>query len=140
MSQSRKTRGGQDFELQIEGLLKLSQVPYERQVTENRTDFIVPSIQVYERNRNEALVLSAKRTLRERWREVAEELFNLRSPNVYLLTADEDVSYGHVEGICKRYNIWLVVWDNLKQSKFADEPLVLGYTGWARERILPLRP
>jgi len=140
VSQSRKTRGGKDFELQRERLLSLAGVPYETQVTENRTDFVLPSIAVFQRNRNEALVVSAKRTLRERWREVAEELFNLRSPNVYLLTADENVSPGHVDAICGRYNIYLVVWEHLKEARFRDRPLVLSYGAWARERLARLRP
>jgi len=84
-------------------------------------------------------VISVKRTLRERWAEVAEELFNLRSPNVFLFTADEDVTQRHVEQICTRYRIHLVVWDELKANRFADEPLVLGYTQWATSRLPMLR-
>jgi len=128
ISQSRKARGGKDFELEFGRLLDCAGVPYQKVSRQTRTDFMVPSDDTFNSNRNIALVLSAKRTLRERWREVAEELFNLRSPNVYLITADDNVSTGHVEQICRRYNIHLVVWDRLKESGFRDDPLVLGYS------------
>lgn len=139
VSQSRMQRGGGDFELEIEFMLQLADVPYERQVAARRTDFVLPNRETHEKNRNISAVVSSKRTLRERWAEVAEELFNLRSPNVFLFTADEDVSKSHVERICKGYNIHLVVWDEIKAARFAAEPLVLGYTQWATERLPVLR-
>ncbi len=139
ISQSRKTRGGKDFELQIEGLLELAELPYHRQETEHRTDLILPDLETHNANRNISAVVSIKRTLRERWAEVAEELFNLRSPNVFLFTADESVSQNHVNRICGQYNIHLVVWDKVKSSKFPTEPLVLSYTNWTTQRLVVLR-
>ena len=138
ISQSRMTRGGKDFELQIEGLLKLGNVPFHKQESKNRTDLILPSLELHQQNRTFSMVVSVKRTLRERWAEVAEELINLRSPNVFLFTADENVNNGHVTG-CKRYNINLVVWDSVKAARFSDEPIVLGYTEWAADRLTHLR-
>ncbi len=139
VSQSRKTRGGKDFELQIEGLLDLAKLPYHRQEMEHRTDLILPDLQTHKANRNISAVVSIKRTLRERWAEVAEELFNLRSPNVFLFTADESVSRNHVNRICGQYNIHLVVWDEVKSSKYPDEALVLGYTDWTTRHLAVLR-
>lgn len=138
VSQSRKTRGGKDFELQIEGLFRLAGIPFHKQERENRTDLIIPNLQTHSMNRNISLIVSVKRTLRERWAEVAEELFNLRSPNVFLFTADENISSGHVTRL-QRYNIHLVVWDDLKTKKFKDEHLVLGYTEWATRRLSQIR-
>ncbi len=139
VSQSRMARGGKDFELQVEGLLDLGDVPYEEQEIQHRTDLMLPDSATYQRNKNIAAIVSVKRTLRERWAEVAEELFDLRSPNVFLFTADEDVTLSHVERICGDYNIHLVVWDSIKQQKFSDQPLVLGYTQWATERLAVLQ-
>lgn len=135
VSQSRMSRGGKDFELQIEGLLSLANIPFHKQEIENHTDLILPDLATHERNRNISLVISIKRTLRERWAEVAEELFNTRSPNVFLFTADENVSPGHVAQICRQYNIHLVLWDTEKTQKFSDEQLVLGFTEWASQRL-----
>lgn len=139
VSQSRKQRGGRDFELQIQGLLDLAHIPYHKQERRDRTDLLLPDLATHERNRNVSAIISVKRTLRERWAEVAEELFNLRSPNVFLFTADEDITPGHVARVCGRYNIYLVVWDTEKARRFAQEPLVLGYTEWATKRLAVLR-
>lgn len=135
VSQSRKTRGGGDFELQFAGALKLAGIPFQEIKRTFRVDFMIPSDEIFRRNRTVAVVASAKRTLRERWREVVEELQALRSPNIFLVTANGEVGSGHVRQICHSYGIHLVVWDHLKQRQYADEPLVLGYTQWASERI-----
>jgi Ribonuclease G/E len=95
---------------------------------------MIPSDEVFRNNPTAAAIASAKRTLRERWREVVEELHDMRSPNIFLVTADEDVSKGHIRDICGKYRIHLVVWDEVKK-KYASEPLVLSYTSWANERI-----
>lgn len=138
ISQSRKTRGGKDFELQFGKLLQLMDVPYQRIKRSYRVDFMIPSDAVFERNPTAAVIASAKRTLRERWREVVEELHAMRSPNIFLVTADPDVGAGHVKAICGDYRIHLVVWDEVKQ-KYSEQPLVLGYTEWANGRIPILR-
>lgn len=130
ISQSRKSRGGKDFELQIEGLLTLAGFPYEKQIRGDRTDLVLPSEVVYRDNPNIGVIVSAKRTLRERWREVVEELMKLRAPNVYLFTADHDITTSVAQNITG-HNIYLVVWDDLKAAKLGDISRALGYTEWA---------
>lgn len=135
ISQSRKARGGKDFELQIGALLDIIDVPFQKEKRAHRVDFMVPSDEAYATDRNKALIISAKRTLRERWREVVEELYDMRSPNVYLVTADENISSGHVQAICHEYNIHLVVWDDVKATKFSGENLVISYSALANNVI-----
>ncbi len=139
ISQSRKQRGGKDFELQFATMLTLMQLPYERIDRKYRVDFILPNSAFLAKNRTRAMIASAKRTLRERWREVVEELHNTRAPNIYLITADSDVTQNHVKAICHHYNIFLVVWDEVKEQRFPDEALVLGYTTWAKETVPEFR-
>ena len=139
VQQGRMTRGGRDFELQIEGLLDLAEIPYHKQERQYRTDLILPDLATHTQNRTISAVISIKRTLRERWAEVAEELFNLRSPNVFLFTADDNVSNTHIDRVCRQYNIYLILWDSVKNTRFPDEPLVLGYTEWATRRLAILR-
>ncbi|MDO8530850.1 MAG: type II restriction endonuclease [Dehalococcoidia bacterium] len=139
VGQGRMARGGKDFELQIEGLFKLASLSYEKQEKADHTDFMLPDAAFHTKNKTMAAVISVKRTLRERWAEVAEELFNLRTPNVFLFTADEDVTMGHVATICAKYNIHLVVWDAVKIKKFTATPMVLSYTEWASVRLPQLR-
>jgi len=139
VSQSRKQRGGKDFELQIQRLLDLARVPYEAQESKNRTDLVLPDVAMHEENRRISMIVSVKRTLRERWQQVAEELFNLRSPNVFLFTADEEVTERHVAKISDQYNIQLVVWDQVKAEKFPSRSGVLSYTDWATKELPMLR-
>ena len=138
VQQGRMARGGKDFELQIEGLLSLADVPFHKQESVNHTDLILPNLETHNHNRTISAIVSVKRTLRERWAEVAEELFNLRSPNVFLFTADENPTNTHAERLAQ-YNIHLVVWDDVKVQKFVERPLVLGYTEWATHRLGVLR-
>jgi hypothetical protein len=139
VGQGRMARGGKDFELQIQGLFDLAEIPYDKQEKTDHTDFILPSAAFHKKNRTAVAVISVKRTLRERWAEVAEELFNLRTPNVFLFTADEDISSAHIDTICGQYNIHLVVWELVKSKKFLEKPMVLGYTEWASQRLAMLR-
>lgn len=135
VSQSRKTRGGASFELQLELLFRMMSVPFERQSDQYRVDFMMPNYDTYQKERNRALVVSVKRTLRERWQEVADELYNMRSPNVYLLTADEEISRQKQQELARR-NIYLVTWDEVKDAEFNTEPMVVGFT-WFANRIIP---
>lgn len=134
VQQGRMARGGKDFELQIEGLLSLAEVPFHKQESVNHTDLILPDLETHNFNRTISAVVSVKRTLRERWAEVAEELFNLRAPNVFLFTADENPTNTHAERLAQ-YNIHLVVWDDVKAQRFPERPLVIGYTEWANQRL-----
>lgn len=138
IGQSRKSRGGRSFEDQFAFLLTAAGFPHSRQVQRHRTDFVLPSDGAFDRNRAVCAVASLKRTLRERWREVAGELHEIRAPHVYLVTADEDVTRDHVRGICEVNLLHLVVWDAVKQ-RFADQPLVMGFTELATERLPQLQ-
>ena len=135
VSQSRKTRGGTDFELQIGKLFDLANIPFQKIQRKYRVDFMIPNDETFKHNPTAAAIASLKRTLRERWREVVEELQAMRSPNIFLLTADEKITSGHVKQICNNYKIQLIVWQHIKTKKFKDNPLVLDYNTWAAERI-----
>ena len=139
VSQSRKTRGGRDFELQFERALTLSRFPFEKQQRKTRVDFMMPSDAAFEKNRMVCAIASLKRTLRERWREVVGELVELHAANVFLVTADKNISDGHVESICDNGHLHLVVWDEVKATKFPKHPLVLGFTEFANRRLPDLQ-
>ena len=137
VAQGRKSRGGKSFEQQFALLLRHAGYSFMQQHQRYRTDFVFPSEQAFDQNRVVCVVASLKRTLRERWQEVVAELTNLAAPNVYLVTADEDVSPGHVRGICDDHPLHLVVWDRVKQQ-YPDHPRVMGLTEFARDRLAQL--
>ena len=132
-SQSRKQRGGEDFQEEIKLMFQLADVPFEEQTREYRTDFVIPSQRFFERDRTRSIIFSVKRTLRERWQEVVDELHHTNCPNVYLATANESRKITlttHIAGL-RRYNMHLVVWDSVKTEKFPNEPVVRNYSEFA---------
>lgn len=120
-AQQRKSRAGKSFELHIERMLKDGRVPYEAQVvieSKKRPDFVMPDFRLYSdtgRARKEALVLSAKTTLRERWKQVHGEI---RDCDLYLATVDENVAASAISEMGEE-GIVLVVPESLKDSDAA---------------------
>jgi len=141
-SQSRKQRGGGDFQEQIKLMFQLANIPFEEQTREYRTDFVIPSQALFQRDRTRAIIFSVKRTLRERWQEVVDELHHTNCPNVYLATANESRKITlttHIAGL-RRYNMHLVVWDTVKAEKFPTEPVVRNYTEFATIDVRTFQP
>jgi hypothetical protein len=117
-AQTRKSRAGASFENHIERLLIDGNIPHEVQVVieaKKRPDFVLPSFTVYKntsRSHMEALVLSAKTTLRERWKQVHGEI---RNCDLYLATVDENIAVNAIEDMGQQ-GIKLVVPESLKHS------------------------
>lgn len=116
-SQHRKSRAGRSFEQHIARLMRDGKVRFEEQAVTGgrRPDFVLPGLSVLtnkKRAANEALVLSAKTTLRERWKQITLEKFNC---DLFLATVDDRVSAEAIDDM-KRQNIFLVVPESLKKS------------------------
>lgn len=117
-SQHRKSRAGRSFEQHIARLLRDGQITFEEQVVtgRRRPDFVLPSLVVLkdeQRKFEEALILSAKTTLRERWKQVAMEKLNCA---LFLATVDDRVSSDAIDDMGSQ-GIHLVVPESLKKSK-----------------------
>ncbi len=137
-SQQRKARVGTGFETHIRSLLNEAKVPYaeQRVVSSLRPDFVLPNVELYQANSPHALVLSAKTTLRERWKQVTMEK---RGCPVFLATMDEKVAVASVRKM-KEHDVYLVVPEAFKTKKglivdFAQEPNVLSFSEFFREEI-----
>lgn len=119
-SQQRKSRAGYSFEHQIEAMLAAGAVPFEKQVVmdaKKRPDFVLPSLSHLKRSLERAdrgLILSAKTTLRERWKQVEREMGG-RS-DLFLATVDENIAANAIEDMASM-NIILVVPEALKKSR-----------------------
>lgn len=117
-AQTRKSRAGASFELHIERLLADGGIPHDVQVVadaKKRPDFVLPSFAAYMdplRDRNGALVLSAKTTLRERWKQVHGEM---RNCDLFLATVDESIAENAIKDMAQ-LGITLVVPESLKKS------------------------
>lgn len=90
-SQQRRTRVGTGFETHIRRMLVAGGIPHQEQlvVSVRRPDFVLPNKNLYADKSADALVLAAKTTLRERWKQVPMEQ---RNCTVFLATMDEKVS------------------------------------------------
>jgi hypothetical protein len=135
-AQSRKTRAGGSAQYHIEFILDELGYKglYERQRILNGTvDFLFPSFEMWQKDRRRCTVLSVKRTLRERYKQVFEELSATRGLVLYLLStqteseAQKDITQEKVQRLNEQ-NVYLIVRDGIKQGRFSQEANVLGFT------------
>ncbi|WP_420472399.1 type II restriction endonuclease [Brevundimonas sp. FT23042] len=115
-SQQRRSRAGYSFEHHIEAMLTAGRVPFQKQViieAKKRPDFILPSLKhlrgLYPGDAA-GLILSAKTTLRERWKQVQREK---GAQELFLATVDEKIASNAIEDMAD-LGIKLVVPESLK--------------------------
>jgi hypothetical protein len=117
-AQQRKSRAGYSFEHHIESMLYDGKVPFQKQVVieaKKRPDFILPSLShlTYPAAGKAAgLILSAKTTLRERWKQVEREMMG---QELFLATVDETIASNAIEEMGSM-GITLVVPEALKSE------------------------
>lgn len=136
-SQQRRTRVGAGFESHIRKMLQAGDIPYEEQavVSTRRPDFVLPNKNLYVNKSADALVLAAKTTLRERWKQVPMEQ---RNCTVFLATMDEKVTRSAVKEMAN-LQITLVVPESFKSAgtviEYAKESNVLTFKQFFNEEI-----
>jgi hypothetical protein len=143
-SQHRKSRAGRSFEQHIARLLKDGGISFEEQAVTGgrRPDFVLPglgALKSKQRVADDALVLSAKTSLRERWKQITLEKFNC---DLFLATVDDRVSSEAIDDM-KRQHICLVVPESLKISKessYDDKENVITFREFFDNQIALRRP
>ncbi len=131
-SQQRKTRAGRSFEFHIGAFFADGRIRFEEQAITGgrRPDFILPDLATLKqksRSENDALVVAAKTTLRDRWKGLSSEALHCR---VYLATVDDRVMTPVIEEL-GRDGITLVVPESLKSSRdcfYADQSNVIAFS------------
>jgi len=100
LSQSRVSRAGHTVELILQTLLDLMGVEYERnkKINEEQLDFVIPNVETLKRDPRNAIIISVKREVRERWREVVGEAYILREivkipDNIWFVSLYEPPEY-----------------------------------------------
>ncbi|UGB37234.1 type II restriction endonuclease [Frateuria soli] len=139
-AQTRKSRAGLSFEYHVERLFRDGRVRYEAQAVfgGRRPDFVLPD--VTELNaRGDAVIVSLKTTLRERWKQLA-----LEKPlgAIFLATVDDRVS-GEAIDEMGRNAISLVVPESLKKAKesaYSDCPNVITFSQFFDDEVRARRP
>lgn len=128
ISQSRKTRAGGSFERHLKYLFSRLDYPYATQTQLNgRVDYLFPNEGVFKKSRTSCLIISVKRTLRERWRQVVGELASINAGKIYIVTQEENISIQKIQEMDK-HNINLVVFDEEKEKNFSEHHNVIGFT------------
>ena len=118
LAQSRKARAGKAFEVIHNSLFKSLSYPFdEQQVINGKPDFVMPSVEHYRKMPLECVVFTAKRTLRERWRQIVTE--GTRGIGFYLATIDAEKSKAELREMIQ-HKIYLVVPESIKQRKYAE--------------------
>lgn len=141
-SQHRKSRAGRSFEHHIEALLRDGGISYAAQVVTGgrRPDFVMPAaIDARKAFSADSLVLSAKTTLRERWKQLTLEKFE---GSLFLATVDDRVSAEAIADMA-RLGICLVVPESLKGSKetdYANDDNVITFRRFFDQEIRKKRP
>jgi hypothetical protein len=112
LTQSRRTRAGSAFENVLRTLFKRLNYPFdEQQVINGKPDFLMPSRTHYDSNPMDCIIFTAKRTLRERWRQIVTE--GTRGLGFYLSTIDESISANQLDEM-RNHRIYLVIPINIK--------------------------
>lgn len=141
-SQQRKSRAGYSYEHHIEAILLGGGIPYEKQVvieSKKRPDFILPSLNFIDSSRKDAatgLILSAKTTLRERWKQVEREKKGRR---LFLTTVDENIAGNAIEDMAS-IGIHLVIPESLmisKATEYDGHKNVISFKTFCEQHIKP---
>jgi len=143
-SQQRKSRAGRSFEQHIAAALDAGHILFEEQAVTGgrRPDFVMPdsgTLRRKNRPHHGALVLAAKTTLRERWKQVNSERLNCE---VYLATVDDRVAATSIAEMAEA-GINLVVPESLSRSDeafYINRPNVLTFRQFFDDAIRSRRP
>lgn len=137
LTQSRRTRAGKAFEVILHTLFKKLEYPFaEQQVINGKPDFLMPNREYYDRNAMGCIIFTAKRTLRERWRQIVTE--GTRGLGFYLATIDEKVSKTQL-GEMKDHRIYLVMPEGIivKKEHYASADNVITFEEFFRHHLDP---
>lgn len=144
-SQQRKTRAGRSFENHLSAQLRDGRISFEEQAIMGgrRPDFVLPNKLTLGRREKrpflDALILSAKTTLRERWKQITHERFNCA---IFLATVDDRVSKPAIDEM-EQLGIRLVVPEQLKASKetcYAPHSNVISFRDFFDQEVRASRP
>jgi hypothetical protein len=135
IAQSRKSRAGKGFEDIHNTLFSRLGYPFTAQAVINgKPDFIMPSVEYYKRNPMDSIIFTAKRTLRERWRQIVTE--GTRGLGFYLATIDPGVSSEQL-GEMMSHRIYMVVPESLKTEKYNGRENVISFMEFFRDHLDP---
>ena len=135
LAQSRKSRAGKSFENFHNSLFKSLNYPFDYQkIINGKPDFLMPSVKHYRENPIDCIIFTAKRTLRERCRQIVTE--GTSGLGFFLATIDDKVSDGQLKEMLD-HRIYLVVPQRIKKENYKKSRNVLNFTQFFRDHLDP---
>jgi hypothetical protein len=137
LTQGRRPRAGGAFELVIRRLFLRLGYPFSmRPIINGHPDFVLPSVEQYRAHAIDAIILTVKRTLRERWRQIATE--GTRGLGFFLATIDEKIAKRDLNEM-KNARIYLVVPKRIKLLRvdYRDAVNVISFETFFRFHLDP---
>lgn len=143
-AQTRKSRAGRSFEHHVARVFRDGNIRYEEQAIlgNRRPDFVLPDVVTLKsttRHFNDAMIVSLKTTLRERWKQLSLERINSA---LFLATVDDRVTADAISDMADN-GIYLMVPESLKKSRetcYADKSNVITFRDFFDEEISKKRP
>ena len=120
--QSRRARAGRALETAISILFWHYKIPFESARINGKPDFIIPSVEAYRDNPLNCFVLTTKRKVRERWRQIVTEGARIRV--FHLFTLDTDLSNDTIREMSQN-GVKLVTTAKIKEDHYADNSNVI---------------
>lgn len=126
LTQSRRTRAGQTFELVVTTLFQALGYPYTAQpvLGASRPDYVLPNLAHYEVYATDCMLFTCKRTLRERWRQVITE--GATGQAFFLATIDDRLTQPELSRM-QQSHVIVVVPEALKAEKYSDRHNVISF-------------
>lgn len=138
ISQSRKSRAGKAFEYIIDILLRKLGYPFSDQIVIDgaKPDYVMPSEEYFREKPLDSIIFTAKRTLRERWRQVVTEAN--KGYGYYLATIDETITKSQIQQ-AESHKIFIVVPRSLKEnnSVYVSSYSVLSFEQFFEKQLDP---
>ncbi len=135
MAQSRKARAGSTYERVINHLLDAAGYPYEAQpdLKESRPDYVLPSLAHYEQHASDCVLLTCKRTLRERWRQIVTEG---TAGQFFLATIDSKLSGAELDRMKDR-RVIVIVPAPIKSKRYESALNVISFEAFLEHYLDP---
>jgi hypothetical protein len=134
LTQSRRPHG-KAFELLISRFINQHYSFAAQALIPNQPDWIFPSVQHFRNHPSDAMILTIKRTVRERWRQMLTEA--TQSTGMFVATADEEIPQSDLlEMLLSR--VYIVVAADMKHDRhYATAPNVITFERFFRECLDP---
>lgn len=135
LTQSRRSRAGAAFETIVSELFLRLGYPYSAQanIKGSTPDYVLPSIEWYNKYPSDSIILTLKRTLRERWRQIVTES---GSGTFYLATIDDAVSGPGLDQMKER-NITVVLPEQIRHAHYEARLNVISFEDFFEDHLDP---